>query len=311
MTSGGVMQQNRFLDAAVAAADRGWHVFPIPPGEKVPRLREWERRATTDRRQLNRWWSGPSRRNIGIATGKSGLVVVDLDVSRGEDPPREWADARHGRDVLARLAERAGRPYPGDTYTVTSPSGGHHLYFRAPPGLELRNTVGSLGWHIDTRAGGGAIVAAGSIRRDGLYRVLRADAPAELPDWLRRALTPPPPIPAGPLTLAPARARAYVQAILDSEARQVATAEVGTRHHILLKAARTLGRLVGAGELALRDARDALLNAAARHVGVDDCTAHEVHRTIEDGIIYGMRMPRRIGHDLMGARGQRHPGPLR
>lgn len=116
------MPQNRFLIAAVAAADRGWHVFPVTAGEKIPCVRNWEQRATTDRRQLCRWWSGSSRKNVGIAVGKSGLVVVDLDPARGEDPPPEWAGARHGHDVLARLAARAGQPFPGDTYTVASPS---------------------------------------------------------------------------------------------------------------------------------------------------------------------------------------------
>lgn len=167
------MPQNRFLIAAVAAADRGWHVFPVTAGEKIPCVRNWEQRATTDRRQLCRWWSGSSRKNVGIAVGKSGLVVVDLDPARGEDPPPEWAGARHGHDVLARLAARAGQPFPGDTYTVASPSGGQHLYFRAPAGIALHNTVGSLGWRIDTRAPGVVAAVGVSIRACVLIGALR------------------------------------------------------------------------------------------------------------------------------------------
>ncbi|MGH3821003.1 MAG: hypothetical protein ACRDRE_25335 [Pseudonocardiaceae bacterium] len=64
-----------------------------------------------------------------------------------------------------------------------------------------------------------------------------------------------------------------------------------TRHHTLLKAARVLRRLVGGGELAGDDARAALLDAAGGHVGVDGCTAVEVHQTINDGLAYGRRLP--------------------
>nr|WP_229686773.1 bifunctional DNA primase/polymerase [Longimycelium tulufanense] len=97
------------------------------------------------------------------------------------------------------MAAEAGQPVPDDTYTVATPSGGTrpgiHLYFQAPA-VELRNTVGKLGWRIDTRGVGGYVVAAGSVRPEGVYRVVR-DAPVQLlPQWLVTALTPPCP-PAG------------------------------------------------------------------------------------------------------------------
>ena len=90
------------------------------------------------------------------------------------------------------------------------------------------------------------------------------------------------------------RSNAYVRAIVEREAHAVATAQTGTRHHSLLKAARTLGRLVGGDELVEDDARAALLDAAAGHVGVDACTAAEVEQTIADGIGFGRQLPRRI-----------------
>jgi hypothetical protein len=54
---------------------------------------------------------------------------------------------------------------------------------------------------------------------------------------------------------------------------------------------------VGGGELDEDNARDALRAAAAGHIGVDDCTVHEVTRTVADGIAYGKQLPRRITHD--------------
>jgi hypothetical protein len=169
------------------------------------------------------------------------------------------------------------------------------LYFRAPVGVELRCTAGTVGWRIDTRAHGGYVVGAGSTRPEGSYRVMRDRPVAELPSWLERALTPPPPPEPGPAIELPAvSAGAYVRAIVAGETRGVADAQTGTRHHTLLRAARTLGRLVGGGELAEDDARRALLDAASRHISVDGCTAAEVHRTISDGLAYGQQLPRRI-----------------
>jgi copper chaperone CopZ len=260
------MSSNAFLVAALAAAARGWRVFPVVPAGKTPAVSGWQERATSDPQQIQWWWRNEAAMNIGIATGQSGLVVVDLDQGRGDVPPRRFAGARDGRDALAMLAAEAGAVLPTDTYTVSTP-GGCHLYFRAPVGVELRCTAGTVGWRIDTRADGGFVVGAGSIRPDGSYRVIRSGPVAELPGWLLRALTPPPPELGPPRELPAARAGAYVRAIVAGEMREVANARTGTRHHTLLKAARTLGRLVGGGELAEDDARRALLAAASGHDG--------------------------------------------
>lgn len=291
------MPGNPFRAAALAAAERGWRVFPVAPAGKTPAISGWQERATSDPRQIYRWWRGNTAMNIGIATGRSGLVVVDLDQGRGHVPPDRFAGARDGRDALAMLAAETGAALPAHTYTVSTP-GGRHLYFRAPVGVELRNTAGTVGWRIDTRAHGGYVVGAGSIRPDGSYRVMRDGPVAELPGWLVRALIPPPPPVLGPPRELPTvLAGAYVSAIVASEARQVAGARTGTRHRTLLKAARTLGRLVGGGELAEADAWRALLDAATGHVGVDGCTAAEVRRTISDGLAFGKQLPRRITRD--------------
>jgi hypothetical protein len=96
------------------------------------------------------------------------------------------------------------------------------------------------------------------------------------------------------------RADAYVRAIVDGEACAVMAARPGTRHNTLLAAARTLGRLVGGGELAEATARAVLQDASAVHIGVDGCTLREVVRTIDDGIAYGKRLPRQIARDRLG-----------
>ncbi|MDI1466450.1 bifunctional DNA primase/polymerase, partial [Catellatospora sp. KI3] len=101
--------------------------------------------------------------NIGLACGPSGLAVVDLDVLKpGRELHDPWADYTHGADVLDTLMDQAGAVM-ARTRTVTTPSGGLHLYYRHPSGPQLRNTAGRLGPLVDSRAHGGYVVAAGSV----------------------------------------------------------------------------------------------------------------------------------------------------
>jgi hypothetical protein len=290
----------RLRRAALAAARSGLHVFPVRPYGKTPAVRDWEHAATTDPAAITAWWRARPY-NIGIATGPSQLLVVDLDTARGAAPPPRWAGAHGGGHVLRLLTGQAGQPYPDDTLVVTTPSGGQHLYFRMPTGTGLRNTAGRLGWKIDTRGHGGFVVAAGSIRRDGRYRITRHREIAPLPAWLTRALTPATPDPATPPDQPGQRPRdlprnrqSYLQAILDGETDAVAVAHLGTRHSTLLAAACTLGCLIAGGELDDHLARRALHHAAARHLGIDGMSQREITDTITDGIRYGLQRPRRL-----------------
>src|ERR1019366_168943 len=148
-------------DYAAAMAGRGWHVFPCLPGDKRPAVDKWEQRACADPGRVTRFWPGP-RHNVGIACGPSGLVVIDLDTHG--TLPEDWRmpGIIDGRDVLAQLCEWAGQPWPS-TYMVATPTGGWHLYFRAPAGSGIRNSAGKLAPAIDIRAGGGFAVGAGSV----------------------------------------------------------------------------------------------------------------------------------------------------
>lgn len=288
------------LAMALTGAHRhGFHLFPVRRDGKQPAQRaSWKTIATRDLNQIRRWFGGPGRYNIGVATGLSGLVVVDLDVAHGEPAPERWASAQSGLDVFLALAADAQADPSLDTYTVRTPSGGLHLYFRAPAGRALRTTIGTLGWRIDTRAEGGYVVGAGSRRPQGHYVLEDEAAPIRpLPAWLAGALTSPPPLPPvarGGRELSSVRRTAYVQAILTLEANSVAGAPVGQRHRTLLRAARIFGELVGGRHLDEQDARRALLDAAEPHIGVADCTEREVTKTIDDGLAYGQRRPRII-----------------
>ncbi|MFJ1597874.1 bifunctional DNA primase/polymerase [Streptomyces sp. NPDC088261] len=262
---------NHLLTAALAGAERGWHVFPLRPGDKRPALhgetscpltgqcagghRKWEDRATTDPDRIRRAWSQGAY-NVGIATGPSGLVVVDLDMPK----PNSSTGTPCGVTTFKALCKRAGQAVP-TTYRTRTPSGGHHLYFTAPGGTRLTNTAGKLGELIDTRAWGGYVVAAGSTTPAGSYVVADPAPVAPLPEWLyalltarqeSRALTAAPEAPKGP---------AYATAALKAETANVATAQEGVRNATLIRAARALGRFVASGALTRAAVEDALNGA--------------------------------------------------
>ncbi|MBL1067930.1 bifunctional DNA primase/polymerase [Streptomyces sp. 7-21] len=259
------------LAAALAAAGRGWHVFPLRPGTKVPaghaearcprtgrcsggHLKP-EQRATVDPGRIRQAWEQRPY-GIGIATGPSGLVVVDLDQPKPEEPE----GTPDGVASFQALCERAGQPVP-HTLTVRTASGGRHLYFTAPPGMRLPSTKGRLARKIDSRAWGGYVVAPGSTVDGRRYEVMD-DAPvAPLPTWLRDALRPAPrPTQAVPVA-ATTRATRYAEAALRNETTAVATTGEGGRNAALLRAARALGRFIAWGDLPRSVVEEALQGA--------------------------------------------------
>lgn len=99
------------------------------------------------------------RFNIGILTGeKSGVIVIDVDVSRDLDGKDEWQrlmdDMNDGNDI--------------DTKCINTPSRGRHYYFKMTDDLaDVINGTDILkdkGYHlIDLKTNGGLVVFAGSV----------------------------------------------------------------------------------------------------------------------------------------------------
>lgn len=166
------------------ALELGLAVFPLPPESKAPPPPGWQRDATT----APAAW--PPGSNIGVACWRSGVVVLDLDV-----PGPGHRTRAHGQATLAAACAVRGRPWPR-TLTVATPSGGRHLYFRAPAGVVIGSTSGGtsgLGEGIDTRgpgAGGrgGYVVGPGSVIGGRRYEVIDPAPIAELPGWIAGVL---------------------------------------------------------------------------------------------------------------------------
>ncbi|WP_344319469.1 bifunctional DNA primase/polymerase, partial [Nocardia ninae] len=72
---------NPLREAALQAAARGWHVFPLRPNAKTPALQgSWQGHATTDPDQIRQWWNTKPRRNLltGLADDTPAWNVTSL-----------------------------------------------------------------------------------------------------------------------------------------------------------------------------------------------------------------------------------------
>lgn len=267
-------------EAAVAAALKGWAVFPCRPDNKRPTVDRWEQRACSDPERVRKHWPGPQH-NIGIACGPSELVVVDLDtIEHGGQLPQEWWSVpgiRDGADVLAELAIRAGHSWPA-TWTVRTPSGGLHLYFQALAGRQIRNSAGKVGPMVDIRAAGGYVVGAGSSVHGKPYEVIDQSELIAFPSWLADLAAPPreprPPAGASVPGQLYGRLRALVETVLSSEP--------GTRNGRLYWAACRAAEMIAGGQLE-RETAERVLIEAALEAGLRGGET-EARRTVASGL---------------------------
>lgn len=170
--------------AAYAASRLGLRVFPLTPGSGTPALKAWPEIATTDADVIQGWWSGEfAGFGVGVATGpESGVWVLDIDVKNGVDGFASLVQLESKRRAYG-FADEITR-----TMTVSTPSGGAHVYFRWSEGVA--NSTGSsnrLGPGLDVRGERGYVRAPGW----GGYTVVprgpegvRVTARNPAPEWL-------------------------------------------------------------------------------------------------------------------------------
>lgn len=284
--------------AAREYADRGWLVFPVPPGEKKSYKsathsdgRKWG--ATTEPAEINRDWRQWPDANVGIVTGpKSGIFVVEADTLDG-----------HGVDGIANLEklieDNGGIP---DTLEAASPSGSRHLYFRYPQDREIKNSTSKVAKGVDVRGDGGMVIGPPSVKPGYKQAYSWKNPPglvdlAECPEWLvkkciedskrskvkslsKRA--------AAASTRDDQSSRNYAEAALRGEINDLLLTPEGQRNDALNRVAFKLGQLVGGGHI---DQGQVVteLSTAAEQIGLDD---NEIEPTINSGLQAGMNEPR-------------------
>jgi hypothetical protein len=182
--------ENSLLRAALAYASRGWSVLPLHTPEKDgtcscrqgncgsagkhPRTLHGLKDASTDAATIRNWWATWPRANVGVATGPSGLVVLDVDPDKGGDESLGGLVAAHEQ-------------LPTTVVAVTGGGGGHY-FFRNPGGV--RNSAGNLGDGLDIRGEGGYVVVPPSLHASGRQYAWEVSGhpddvlPADPPEWL-------------------------------------------------------------------------------------------------------------------------------
>jgi hypothetical protein len=176
MSVPGELRHMTMLEIALDCIKRGWYVFPCWPKTKKPMTTSGFKSASVYRPDIEAWWKRTPDANVAIATGPSGLCVVDVD--EGLNGPL---------DVVAFLAAVCS---PSSTYTVRTgrrPAFGVQMYFSvAAP----RTTTGyKLGpYKGEVRSAGAYVMAAGCVHPDsGEKYVAYYDVGVEpMPEWVAK-----------------------------------------------------------------------------------------------------------------------------
>lgn len=166
-------------EAAKEYAESGLYLVPIASRTKHPGSllgKGWPDKSSRDHSVLEQWF-GREDRGIALHTGRSGLIVFDVDRP----------------DLLSREMktefEKANPPFQASDDT---PGKGHHI-FRVPLGRSFGTSVGRFneGWG-DVRSGNSVIVLSPSVhaRADegAEYRWVRTGSIPELPKRLADGL---------------------------------------------------------------------------------------------------------------------------
>jgi len=160
-------EATHMLDIALSCVARGWYVFPCKPRTKEPfgaLVPNGALNASNDEAQVRRWWTAAPDANVAIATGPSGLTVLDCD---------------HGLDSFAAFGKWSMEMGLPETYTVRTgrrDSYGVQRYYSGPQRQSIAWKVN--GYEGDIRSESGYVMAAGCIhdKTGELYEVI-CDAP--------------------------------------------------------------------------------------------------------------------------------------
>ena len=255
------------LEEVLRYATMGYPVLPLVPGGKVPLGKLVPRglkEASRDPEAIREWWRRAPGANLGILPPE-GVLVLDVDEPGALDPG------------MAAPLHR-------------TPSGGFHLFFRLPPGVEVPARVRALPG-VDFRGMGRAyVVAPPSWTTEGWYVAERPlVSPEELPlvpGEILEAVTRSQEAPElAPVAFAEVGGKRLVR-LLEWAAERVRLARVGTRHDTLLRMARLMGGYLHLGlpeEVALRALVEAALEAGL--------PLEEAERTARWGLEVGRDSP--------------------
>lgn len=267
---------SNLLEAALAYAARGWHVFPCLPGKKEPMTSRGFYDATTDENTIRAWWRDRPTANVAVWTGTtSGIYVVDVD------------NPEHA--IIGQLAE---------TMMARTPRGGAHYFYELPRDLPLPGTVGGdkdeaknkLGYKVDARGDGGYVLLAPSVVDGKPYEWVNEVPLAPVPPFIVERMRPRKTerVPYVPSAVTGHGTSAWGQRTLEGVCQDLAGVQEGGRNNALNRAAFRLAQAVAGGHIDEWDARGQLLEVA---LGIG-LTERESQKTIDSGFRKGLTAPR-------------------
>lgn len=257
------MDTNNVIESAVEyATQRGWYLLPCRGKRPVI---DWKEGSTNDLEKIRDWhrldvaWD-----SIGVDTGKSGLVVLDVDT---DDWPAE--------STLP------------STLSVRTPKG-RHYYYKALDGQEIRNSASKIAPHVDVRGSGGFAILPPSPGYVWANNASITSVPQNLVQDTSREKT------TKDLVFHfSGTTTAYGLRALEANIGRILTADNGTRNDILNIAAYNVGRLVASEDIERETAYYKLARAAAL-VGLQD---DEIETTITSGLQAGQLQPWEMGEE--------------
>lgn len=192
------------LQYAIAWQRQGFKVFPLAPDTRIPLKGSHPADdATLDEDQAAKWF-GLHDYNLGVWLQGSGFVVLDID--KGHD------NGADGSETLRRAMKSGQVGVIPSSYGETTPSGGLHLWFKLPAGIEITSGQNLFAEHdadgkvfpsgIDYT--GVSIPVSPSEYNDGFLIPMKGASPkhiADAPQWLlaeiKRNMQPNAPLPQG------------------------------------------------------------------------------------------------------------------
>lgn len=137
------------LRSAIKLAKIGLSIFPLRSGSKKPLFSDsWTGMMTCDPDIIKSWFKKNPDMNYGVCPGDH-FAIIDLDIGEDKNGIKSFTDLECDEDLSDWITN--------ETFTVTSPSGGKHLY------VSVSNAVGNA--HnfppktgIDVRGAAGYVV---------------------------------------------------------------------------------------------------------------------------------------------------------
>lgn len=280
---------NTLLDVALEYAQRGWAPIPLKRQEKIPYLADWPNVASSDEAYIMKYFTHHNG-NIGIVCGKkSGLLAIDVDIPAGPNS-------------LKQLESKLG--ILPDTLSQTTGGGGKQLFFSYPNGVEIKNSVKSVGPGIDIRSNEGQVVVPPSIHPNGNpYKWDNDLPPAALPEaWIgylaQMGKTAKSVLTAQHSELDEIFAlHPYIVKAISNSMQEISNATQGSRNDTLFKVVTRIAGFIPTGQL-----EESILYERAKQAfqtchpeGIDE---QEFNNTFASAVEHGKQTPREIPDKL-------------